>query len=52
MRNHLPDAIELMADTNEAWRIGQTMRAMSLLKPFDLVWLEEPIPDKPTPKSR
>jgi L-alanine-DL-glutamate epimerase-like enolase superfamily enzyme len=43
MRNHLPDDIEMMADANEAWRVDQTMRAMAMLKPFDLVWLEEPI---------
>lgn len=43
MRNHLPDDIELMADANEAWRVDETMRAMAMLKPFDLVWLEEPI---------
>ncbi|MEZ5935445.1 MAG: mandelate racemase/muconate lactonizing enzyme family protein [Alphaproteobacteria bacterium] len=43
MRNHLPDEIEMMADANEAWRVDQTMRAMAMLKPFDLVWLEEPI---------
>ncbi|MEM7044536.1 MAG: mandelate racemase/muconate lactonizing enzyme family protein [Pseudomonadota bacterium] len=43
MRNHLPDGIELMADANEAWRVDETMRAMAMLKPFDLVWLEEPI---------
>lgn len=43
MRNHLPDEIEMMADANEAWRVEQAMRAMQQLKPFDLVWLEEPI---------
>ena len=43
MRNHLPDDIEMMADANEAWRVEQAMRAMTLLQPFDLVWLEEPI---------
>ncbi|MGI9420859.1 MAG: mandelate racemase/muconate lactonizing enzyme family protein [Geminicoccaceae bacterium] len=43
MRNHLPDEIELMADANEAWRVDETMRAMAMLKRFDLVWLEEPI---------
>ena len=32
-----------MADANEAWRVDETMRAMAMLKPFDLVWLEEPI---------
>ncbi len=43
MRSHFPDDIELMADANEAWRVDETMRAMTMLKPFDLVWLEEPI---------
>ena len=43
MRNRLPDDIELMADANEAWRVDEAMRAMTLLEPFDLVWLEEPI---------
>ena len=43
MRAHLPAEIELMADANEAWRVDQAMRAMTLLQPFDLVWLEEPI---------
>ncbi|MEM7057162.1 MAG: mandelate racemase/muconate lactonizing enzyme family protein [Pseudomonadota bacterium] len=43
MRNHLPDEIEMMADANEAWRVDQTMRAMHMLKEFDLVWLEEPV---------
>ena len=43
MRNHLPDHIEMMADANEAWRVDQAARAMQALRPFDLVWLEEPI---------
>lgn len=43
MRNALPDHIEMMADANEAWRVDQAARAMHALRPFDLVWLEEPI---------
>ncbi len=43
MREHLADDIEMMADANEAWRVDEAMRAMAMLKPFDLVWLEEPI---------
>lgn len=43
MRDALPDHIEMMADANEAWRVDQAARAMAALKPFDLVWLEEPI---------
>lgn len=43
MRDALPDEIEMMADANEAWRVDQAARAMAALRPFDLVWLEEPI---------
>ena len=43
MRDALPDHIELMADANEAWRVDQTVRAMHMLREYDLVWLEEPI---------
>ncbi len=43
MRKHLPGHIEMMADANEAWRVDETVRAMRMLEPFDLVWLEEPI---------
>lgn len=43
MRDALPDHIEMMADANEAWRVDQAARAMAALRPFDLVWLEEPI---------
>ncbi len=43
MRQHLPDDIEMMADANEAWRVDEAVRAMGMLQPFDLVWLEEPI---------
>ncbi len=43
VREALPPGTELMADANEAWRVDQTARAMHILRPFDLVWLEEPI---------
>lgn len=43
VRQALPPGTELMADANEAWRVDQTARAMHMLRPFDLVWLEEPI---------
>ena len=43
MRAHLPPEIEMMADANEAWRVDEAVRAMQRLRPFDLVWLEEPI---------
>jgi L-alanine-DL-glutamate epimerase-like enolase superfamily enzyme len=35
--------IELMADANEAWRTDQALRAIQALRPFNLVWIEEPI---------
>jgi L-alanine-DL-glutamate epimerase-like enolase superfamily enzyme len=37
-----PD-IELMTDANEAWRTDQALRAFHALRPFDLIWIEEPI---------
>jgi len=37
-----PD-IELMTDANEAWRTDQALRAFQALRPFDLIWIEEPI---------
>ena len=43
MRNHLPDDIELMADANEAWRVDQAANALEALRPYRLVWVEEPI---------
>lgn len=43
MREHLGPDIELMADANEAWRVDQALRALQALRPFDLVWVEEPI---------
>jgi|TARA_B100001179_G_scaffold220861_1_gene195771 L-alanine-DL-glutamate epimerase-like enolase superfamily enzyme len=43
MREHLDDAVELMADANEAWRVDQAVQALNELQPFGLVWLEEPI---------
>ena len=43
MRAHLPAEIDMMADANEAWRVDEAVRAMQGLRPFGLVWLEEPI---------
>ena len=43
MREHLPDEIELMADANEAWRVHEAVRALHELRPFGMIWLEEPI---------
>ena len=46
MRTHLGDGFPLMADANMRWRVDEAMRAAEALKPFGLVWLEEPtIPD-------
>ncbi len=43
MKNFLPKDVELMADANEAWRLDEALKASSLLKQYNLKWLEEPI---------
>ncbi|MGR6924462.1 mandelate racemase/muconate lactonizing enzyme family protein [[Actinomadura] parvosata] len=38
-----PD-VKLMVDANQAWDLKQTLRMAARLAPFDLTWLEEPMP--------
>ena len=46
MREHLGADFPLMVDANMRWSVDQAIRAARALRPFDLVWLEEPtIPD-------
>lgn len=44
MRQHLGDGFPLMADANMRWTADQAIRAARAFAPFDLTWLEEPIP--------
>jgi L-alanine-DL-glutamate epimerase-like enolase superfamily enzyme len=46
MREHLGDDFTLMADANMRWSADQAVTAARALRPFNLLWLEEPtIPD-------
>lgn len=42
MRGHLGPDFPLMADANMRWLVEDAIRAARKLRPFDLVWLEEP----------
>lgn len=44
MRRHLGDGFPLMVDANMRWTVDRAIRAARAFAPFDLVWLEEPIP--------
>ncbi len=44
MRRHLGDGFPLMADANMKWTVDQAVRAARAFQPFDLTWLEEPLP--------
>jgi L-alanine-DL-glutamate epimerase-like enolase superfamily enzyme len=53
VRAHLGDGFPLMADANMKWTVEGAIRAARALRPFDLVWLEEPtIPDDPAGHTR
>jgi L-alanine-DL-glutamate epimerase-like enolase superfamily enzyme len=44
MRNHLGDGFPLMVDANMIWTADVAIQAARAFAPYDLVWLEEPIP--------
>lgn len=44
MRDHLGDGFPLMVDANMKWTADQAIRAARAFRPYDLTWLEEPIP--------
>jgi L-alanine-DL-glutamate epimerase-like enolase superfamily enzyme len=44
MREHLGDGFPLMVDANMKWTVDQAIRAARAFQPFDLTWLEEPVP--------
>ncbi|HEX2113580.1 MAG TPA: mandelate racemase/muconate lactonizing enzyme family protein [Alphaproteobacteria bacterium] len=53
MREHLGAGFPLMVDANMKWSVDGAIRAARALRPFDLVWLEEPtIPDDPAGHAR
>jgi L-alanine-DL-glutamate epimerase-like enolase superfamily enzyme len=44
MRAHLGENFPLMVDANMAWTVDAAVRAARAFAPYDLTWLEEPIP--------
>jgi L-alanine-DL-glutamate epimerase-like enolase superfamily enzyme len=53
MRERLGDDFPLMADANMKWTVEEAIRAARALRPFDLVWLEEPaVPEDPEGHAR
>jgi L-alanine-DL-glutamate epimerase-like enolase superfamily enzyme len=44
MREHLGDGFPLMVDANMKWTADGAIRAARAFQPFDLTWLEEPVP--------
>ncbi len=44
MRTHLGDGFPLMVDANMKWTADAAIRAARAFAPYDLVWLEEPVP--------
>lgn len=47
MRRALGDEIGLMADANGAWELPEAIEAAHALEPYNLMWIEEPVPRVP-----
>jgi L-alanine-DL-glutamate epimerase-like enolase superfamily enzyme len=47
MRKALGDDIGLMVDANGAWELPEAIEGAHALEPYDLMWLEEPVPRIP-----
>ncbi len=53
MREHLGEGFPLMVDANMKWSADEAIRAARALRPFDPLWLEEPvIPDDVAGQAR
>ncbi len=44
VRSAVGPAVKLMVDANQAWTAAEAIRRVRAFEPFDLFWLEEPIP--------
>jgi L-alanine-DL-glutamate epimerase-like enolase superfamily enzyme len=44
VREAIGDDCELMLDANMAWHVAEAGRRLRSFEPFDLAWLEEPLP--------
>ncbi len=52
MRKLLGEGFPLMVDANMGWQAGEAVQAARLLRPFGLVWLEEPVAPDDFPAHR
>lgn len=41
--------VKIMADANQAWDTGEAIRHAQAIEPYDLTWLEEPLPSPGRP---
>jgi L-alanine-DL-glutamate epimerase-like enolase superfamily enzyme len=44
VREAVGDECDVMVDANMAWGLGEAARRVRAFEPFDVVWLEEPLP--------
>lgn len=44
VREAIGPSTHLMIDVNQAWTVAEAMRRAKLFEPFDIFWLEEPLP--------
>ena len=44
VRHAVGDGCELMVDANMAWDVAEAARRLRAFEPFELAWLEEPLP--------
>ncbi|SPL88266.1 Muconate cycloisomerase [[Actinomadura] parvosata subsp. kistnae] len=44
VREAIGPGVKLMVDANQAWDLKQTLRMAARLAPYELTWLEEPMP--------
>ena len=47
MRDAIGDDIGLMVDVNSAWEPAEALEGARALEPYNLVWMEEPLPRRP-----
>jgi L-alanine-DL-glutamate epimerase-like enolase superfamily enzyme len=44
VRQAVGNKTKLMIDANQSWSVDEAIRRLPLLEPYDLVWIEEPLP--------
>lgn len=44
VRDQIGPDVRLMVDANNGWDLPEALRRIKLMEPFDLTWLEEPLP--------